>query len=86
MSKNGLMRRASFFAQTPTGDDITSMEPDRTLEYEILRAMSPAKKLDVMHALIRQARGLKAAAIRASDPELSSDEVDARIREIWTLD
>ncbi len=62
------------------------MEPDRTLEYEILRAMSPAKKLDVMHALIRQARELKAAAIRASEPELSSDEVDARIREIWALD
>lgn len=80
------MRRASFFAQTPTGDDITSMEPDRTLEYEILRAMSPAKKLDVMHALIRQARELKAAAISASEPELSSNEVDQRIREIWALD
>lgn len=80
------MRRASFFAETPTGDEITSMEPDRTLEYEILREMSPAKKLDVMHALIRQARELKAAAIRASEPELTSAEVDARIREIWALD
>ncbi len=86
MSKSGLMRRASFFAETPTGDEITSMEPDRTLEYEILRAMSPAKKLDVMHALIRQARELKAAALRASEPELSPDEVDERIREIWALD
>ena len=61
------------------------MEPDRTLEYEILRGMSAEKKLDVMHALIRQARELKAAAIRASEPELSSAEVDARVREIWTL-
>lgn len=43
------------------------MEPDRTLEYEILRAMSPAKKLDVMHALIRQARELKAAARQEID-------------------
>jgi hypothetical protein len=79
------MRRA-FFAETLTGDEITSMEPDRTLEYEILREMSPAKKLDVMHALIRQARELKAAAIRASEPELTSAEVDTRIREIWALD
>ena len=32
--------------------------------------MSPAKKLDVMHALLRQAYDLKSAAIRASEPDL----------------
>ncbi len=58
----------------------------RTREYDILREMSPAKKLDVMHALIRQAYDLKSATIWASEPDLSSDEVLARIREIWDRD
>jgi hypothetical protein len=48
--------------------------------------MSPAKKFDVMHALIRQAYDLKSAAILASEPDLSSEEVLARIREIWARD
>ena len=63
------------------------MRRDRTREYDILREMSPAKKLpDVMHALIRQAYDLKSAAILASEPDLSSEEVLARIREIWARD
>ncbi len=62
------------------------MRPHRTREYDILREMSPAKKLDVMHALIRQAYDLKSATIWASEPDLSSDEVLARIREIWDRD
>ncbi len=62
------------------------MRRDRTREYDILREMSPAKKLDVMHGLIRQAYDLKSAAILASEPDLSSDEVLARIREIWARD
>ncbi len=62
------------------------MRRDRTREYDILREMSPQKKLDVMHALIRQAYDLKSAAILASEPDLSSDEVLAKIREIWALD
>ena len=62
------------------------MRRDRTREYDILREMSPQKKLDVMHALIRQAYDLKSAAILASEPDLSSEEVLARIREIWARD
>ncbi len=62
------------------------MRRNRTPEYDILRAMSPARKLDVMHALIRQAYDLKSAAILASEPDLSSEEVLARIREIWAPD
>lgn len=62
------------------------MKPDRTREYDILREMSPGKKLDVMRALIRQAYELKSAAIRASEPDLTSEEVLARIREIWARD
>lgn len=62
------------------------MKRDRTREYDILREMSPAKKLDVMRALIRQAYDLKSAAILASEPDLSSDEVLAKIRDIWARD
>ena len=62
------------------------MRRDRTREYDILREMSPAKKLDVMRALIRQAYDLKSAAILASEPDLSKEEVLARIREIWSHD
>ena len=62
------------------------MRRHRTREYDILREMSPAKKFDVMHALIRQAYDLKSAAILASEPDLSSEEVLARIREIWARD
>jgi hypothetical protein len=52
--------------------------PDR--ETEVLRRMTPAAKLAVMQALIRQAWALKAAALRARWPELTEDEVEARVR------
>jgi hypothetical protein len=44
-------------------------------ETDALRRMSPARKLAVMHALIRQAYELKAAAVRARRPDLSDAEV-----------
>lgn len=49
-------------------------------ETDTLRHMTPAQKLAVMHALIRQAYELKAAALRARWPELSEEEVRARAR------
>ncbi len=49
-------------------------------ETELLRHMTPAKKLGVMQTLIRQAYELKAAALRARWPELSEQEVWARTR------
>ena len=62
------------------------MRRHRTPEYDILREMSPTKKLDVMHSLIRRAYDLKAAAILAAEPDLSSEEVLVRIRKIWARD
>jgi hypothetical protein len=52
------------------------------LEFEItaLRRMTPAAKLDVMRSLIRLAYELKAAAIRASQPDLTEQEIRARTR------
>lgn len=53
------------------------MDP-RELEYEALRRMTPAKKLEVLQSLIRQAYALKMAGIRALHPELPEEEVRAR--------
>lgn len=49
-------------------------------DIEILRAMTPERKLAVMRGLIRQAYALKAAGVRALHPELSEDEVRAHTR------
>jgi hypothetical protein len=49
-------------------------------EIELLRAMTPARKLEVMHALIRQAYELKAAGLRMTRPELSEDDIQALTR------
>lgn len=49
-------------------------------EIEAIRRMTPKQKLDVMHALIRQAYELKAGALRARWPEMSEVEVRARVR------
>ena len=46
-------------------------------EIAALRRMTPAQKLAVMNALIRQAYELK-AGIRASRPDLTAEEVWAR--------
>lgn len=44
-------------------------------EIELLRAMTPARKLAVMNSLIGQAWDLRAAGLRITQPELSEDEV-----------
>lgn len=49
-------------------------------EIDALRRMTPAQKLAVMHALIRQAFELRAAAVRARWPDLSDEEVRERTR------
>ena len=51
-------------------------------ETEALRRMTPAQKLAVMHALIRQAYELKAAAVLARWPWLSEHEVRTRARDL----
>lgn len=51
-------------------------------EIELLRAMTPTRKLEVMHALIRQAYELKAAGLRMTRPELSEDEIEALTRKL----
>lgn len=54
------------------------MDDDR--ELELLRRMSPARKLAVMNGLIREAWVLRAAMLRTQRPELSRDEVEKLAR------
>lgn len=58
------------------------MSDTRQLEYELLRRLSPARKLAIMQGLIRQAWALKEAWVRHTEPELPEDAVRARVREL----
>ena len=51
-------------------------------ETDLLRRMTPAEKLAVMQALIKQAYELKAAAVRARWPDLSEEEVWSKTRSL----
>lgn len=59
------------------------MDSVAQLETAILRRMTPAQKLAVMHALWRQAWTLKTAGIRRQHPEWTAERVAARVREIF---
>jgi hypothetical protein len=49
-------------------------------DIEIVRRMTPARKLAVLTSLIRQAWELKAGGIRTLRPDLCEEEVQARAR------
>ncbi len=51
-----------------------------------LRRMTAAQKLDVMHALWRQAWALKAAGVRMQHPDWTDAQVEACVREIFRGD
>ena len=51
-----------------------------TVELEVLRMMTPARKLAVLHALIRQAWTLKAATLRETHPDLEPADLEALAR------
>ena len=83
------MGLASFRLDEPSA--VPSAPPDRYLadmkrldlsetEVTVLRRMTPAQKLAVMQTLIRQAYELKAAGIRASQPDLPEEDVWAQTR------
>lgn len=59
------------------------MDSVARLETAILRRMAPAQKLAVMHALWRQAWDLKAAGVGRQHPEWTTQQVQARVREIF---
>lgn len=61
-------------------DSTTPLPAEGSEELAVLRQMGPARRIAVMHALIRQAWSLKEAAIRAAEPDLHPDEVRTRAR------
>ncbi len=60
----------------------TAMDDDRRQELEILRRMTPSKKLDVMNGMIRQAVELKEAWLRTTEPDLDEEEIRSKAREL----
>jgi len=61
---------------------VTSDEADLA----ILRGMTPAQKLAVMHSLWRQAWALKAAGVRHQHPGWTDQQVEDRVRELFRRD
>lgn len=59
------------------------MATTEEIETAILRRMTPAQKLAVMHTLWRQAWNLKLAGVRMQHPEWTGEQVAARVREIF---
>ncbi len=53
------------------------------LQTAILRRMTPAEKLAVMHSLWRQAWNLKEAGVRMQHPTWTPEQVAARVRELF---
>ena len=76
----------AWLARALEPPEIPSMEHLHPVEIEALRLMSPAEKLAVMTSLIREAYRLKAAWIRHTNPHLSEEEVQARLRELMSGD
>jgi len=50
---------------------------------EIFRCMTPQQRLNAAFKLYWSARQLKEAALRTFHPELSEDEIKARVRECF---
>jgi hypothetical protein len=52
-------------------------------EIRILRAMTPAQKLEAAEEMYRAARDIKAAALRQQHPDWSEDEIRRKVREVF---
>ena len=70
-------------AAPAAASQIAAMPTVEEIETALLRRMTPAAKLDVMHALWRQAWALKVAGVRRQHPDWAPEQVAARVREIF---
>jgi hypothetical protein len=68
-------------ARLAASNEIHRMDDQHQQELEVLRRLSPARKLEVMTGLIRQAYRLKTAWLRMTEPELSEEEIAEKVRE-----
>ena len=55
----------------------------RELQTRRLRAMSAQRKLEVADELLELARALKASSLRSLYPQLSEEEMEARVSELF---
>ena len=53
-------------------------------QIEIIRRMTPARRLQLAEQLYWSARRLKAAGLRAQHPDWSEEHVEAEVRSIFT--
>ncbi|MCL4694530.1 MAG: hypothetical protein KJ060_18725 [Candidatus Hydrogenedentes bacterium] len=51
--------------------------------WNILRAVTPAQKLDAMQRIYNMARELKAAGLRMQHPDWSDDQINVAVREAF---
>ena len=51
--------------------------------WKTIQNMTPAKKLETLNCLYWTARELKAAGLRMQYPQLSEEEIQAKVREIF---
>ncbi len=56
---------------------------DSSEYWKILRAMTPAQKLDAMQRIYNTARELKAAGLRMQHPDWTEDQIKAALREAF---
>jgi hypothetical protein len=54
------------------------MNECQRIDLDAVRALSPGDKLEIMHAMLRQAVTLKAAWIKLNHPELADPDVHAQ--------
>ncbi len=56
------------------------------LELARLKGMTASEKVAVMHSLWHQAWVFKAAGIRAQHPDWTPEQVEKRVRELFSLE
>jgi len=52
-------------------------------EVAIFKAMSPAKKLDLIANMYFQAHALKKAGLKMQHPDWTDEQIEAKVREIF---
>ena len=68
-------------ARRAASHEIHRMDDQHHQEIEVFRRLSPARKLEVMTGLIREAYRLMTAWLRMTEPWLSEEEIAEKVRE-----
>ena len=71
------------FVDEPKGWMTDAAAEGQRIQDEILRKMTPARKLELAMDLYWSARELKAAGLRSQHPDWSEEQVQAAVKEIF---